>query len=155
MPKAYDVPATGSLPYQNFIVETGFTEDRWVTMAEARPGAPGVVHHIVVYILRGGSKSPVSADGSFSVLVGWAPGDLGLVCPPETALRVPKGAKLRIEMHYTPNGTAVSDREVDHGMLFHTYLQAVGVDTFQDFTIAGRKYPIADPAKGPIKELLA
>ncbi|MFO0844639.1 MAG: redoxin domain-containing protein [Gemmataceae bacterium] len=110
MPKAFDVPATGSLPYQNFIVETGFPEDRWVTMAEARPGAPGVVHHIVVYILRGGNKSPVTADGSFSVLVGWAPGDLGLVCPPETALRVPKGAKLRIEMHYTPNGTAVTDR---------------------------------------------
>jgi hypothetical protein len=45
-----------------------------------------------------------------SVLVGWAPGDLGLVCPPDTALRIPKGARLRLEMHYTPNGTAVKDR---------------------------------------------
>ncbi len=45
-----------------------------------------------------------------SVLVGWAPGDLGLKCPPDTALRVPKGARLRLEMHYTPNGTAVKDR---------------------------------------------
>jgi hypothetical protein len=35
---------------------------------------------------------------------------LGLVCPPDTALRVPKGAKLRLEMHYTPNGTAQKDR---------------------------------------------
>jgi len=53
------------------------------------------------------------------------------------------------------NGTAVSDREVDHGHLFHTYLQAVGVDSSSDFTIAGRKYPVADPSKGPISELLA
>jgi uncharacterized protein (DUF1501 family) len=53
------------------------------------------------------------------------------------------------------NGTAVVDREIDHGHLFHTYLQAVGIPSSDAFTIAGRKFPIADPAKGPIKELLA
>lgn len=52
------------------------------------------------------------------------------------------------------NGTAVTDREVDHGHLFHTYLQAVGVDSTGDFTIAGRKFPVADPSKSPISELL-
>ena len=52
------------------------------------------------------------------------------------------------------NGTAVADREVDHGHLFHTYLRAVGVDSSQDFVIGGRKFPMADPAKQPIKELL-
>lgn len=52
-------------------------------------------------------------------------------------------------------GTQVVDREVDHGHLFHTYLQAVGVDTTKDFVIGGRKFPIADPSKGPITELLA
>ena len=53
------------------------------------------------------------------------------------------------------NGTAVTDREVDHGHLFHTLLAAVGVDSKSEFDIGGRKFPIADPAKGPIKELLA
>ena len=53
------------------------------------------------------------------------------------------------------NGTAVTDREVDHGHLFHTYLRAVGVDSKLEFNIGGRKFPIADPAKGPISELLA
>jgi uncharacterized protein (DUF1501 family) len=53
------------------------------------------------------------------------------------------------------NGTAVTDREVDHGHLFHTLLAAVGVDSKGEFDIAGRKFPIADPARGPIKELLA
>jgi hypothetical protein len=38
--------------------------------------------------------------------------------------------------------------------VFHTLLQAVGVNSKSEFDIAGRKFPIADPAKGPIKELL-
>jgi hypothetical protein len=53
------------------------------------------------------------------------------------------------------NGTAVTDGEVDHGHVFHTILQAVGVDSKGEFDIAGRKFPLADPAKGPIRELLA
>ena len=53
-----------------------------------------------------------------------------------------------------PNGTEVTDRQVDHGHLFHTYLQAVGVDTSKSFDIGGRPIPIADPAYSGIKELL-
>lgn len=53
------------------------------------------------------------------------------------------------------NGTAVTDREVDHGHIFHTMLRAVGTDSKLEFDIGGRKFPIADPAKGPIQELLA
>jgi len=110
MPDEFEVPADGVLPYKNWIIETKFTEDRWVRVAEARPGAPGVVHHVVAYIMREGQNNPISADGNLAILVGWAPGDLGLVCPPETALRIPKGARLRLEMHYTPNGKKTKDR---------------------------------------------
>ena len=53
------------------------------------------------------------------------------------------------------NGTAVADREVDHGHLFHTYLQAVGVESTSKFETAGRSIPMADPAAEPITELLA
>ncbi|MEX1040251.1 MAG: DUF1501 domain-containing protein [Pirellulaceae bacterium] len=53
------------------------------------------------------------------------------------------------------NGTEVVDRVVDHGHVVHTMLRAVGVDSSGEFDIAGRKYPVADPAKGPIGELLA
>jgi hypothetical protein len=52
------------------------------------------------------------------------------------------------------NGTAVEDRKVDHGHVFHTLLHAIGVDSLGEFQIAGRSHPIADPAKGPITELL-
>lgn len=53
------------------------------------------------------------------------------------------------------NGTEVADREVDAGHLFHTYLQAVGVDSAGSFNIDGREVPMADPAFQPIRELLA
>lgn len=53
------------------------------------------------------------------------------------------------------NGTKVVDREVDHGHLFHTYLQAVGVNSQAEFNIGGRDVPLADPSKSPITELLA
>jgi len=52
-------------------------------------------------------------------------------------------------------GIEVTDRKVDHRHLFHTYLRAVGIDSSGEFDVAGRKYPIADPAFGPIEELLA
>jgi hypothetical protein len=66
-----------------------------------------VIHHIVAYITKDGKRGP---DGGLGILVGWAPGDLGLVCPPDTAMRIPKGCRIRLEMHYTPNGKKVKDR---------------------------------------------
>jgi peroxiredoxin len=110
MPEEFEVPADGVLDYKNWIIDTNFTEDKWVRVAEGRPGTPSVVHHIVVYIMEKGQTGPIGRDGRISILVGWAPGDLGLVCPPDTALRIPKGSRLRFEMHYTPNGTKMKDR---------------------------------------------
>lgn len=52
------------------------------------------------------------------------------------------------------NGTAVAEREVDHGHLFHTYLQAVGVKSTEPIDVGGRSMPLADPARQPISELL-
>lgn len=53
------------------------------------------------------------------------------------------------------NGTAVEDREVDHGHLFHTYLDAIGLDSTEHFDIGGRPIPLADPARQTIEELLS
>lgn len=112
MPEEFEVPAEGVVPYKHYEIDPGFTEDKWVKMAEARPGSPSVLHHVVVYIIRPGQRQPLAADGTLSTLVGWAPGDLGLICPPDTALRIPKGSKLRFELHYTPNGTKTKDRSI-------------------------------------------
>ncbi len=51
-------------------------------------------------------------------------------------------------------GTEVVDGQVDHGDLFHTYLQAVGVDSTQSLVVDGRELPLADPAAEPIWKVL-
>jgi hypothetical protein len=53
-----------------------------------------------------------------------------------------------------PKGTEVIDGQVDHANLFHTYLQAMGVDTTDSFEIEGREIPIADPSSKMIKQII-
>ncbi len=65
--------------------------------------------------------------------------------------RIPRGA---VYGKTNADGTAVTDGQVDHGALFHTYLEAVGVDSTGTFVIDGRKMPIADPAASAVSELL-
>jgi peroxiredoxin len=109
MPEEYAVPAKGVLPYLKFTVDPGFSEDVWVQAAECRPGNRAVVHHILVYIQAAGR--PIYAeDGTAAMLAGWAPGDMPAIYEEGTAKRIPKGAKLVFEVHYTPNGLAQNDR---------------------------------------------
>jgi hypothetical protein len=65
--------------------------------------------------------------------------------------RIPRGA---VYGKTNADGTAVEDGEVDHGELFHTYLQAAGVDSTATFDIDGRPTPIADPAASAVTALL-
>jgi peroxiredoxin len=113
MPQEFEVPAsvTGNgIPYRYFTVDPGFTEDRWVERAEARPGAPEVVHHIIVFVQApGGGFAPGGGRGG-RLLVGTAPGDMPLILEPGYAKKVPAGSKLLFQMHYTPNGKAQTDR---------------------------------------------
>jgi hypothetical protein len=55
----------------------------------------------------------------------------------------------------TDEGTEVVDGQVDHGKLFHTYLQAVGVESSDSLLVDGRQLPIADPAVGPVWDVLS
>jgi peroxiredoxin len=109
MPEEFAVPPTGVIPYKRFVVDPGLTEDAWFQAAEARPGNRAVVHHIIVYIQAPGQRIYL-ADGTASILSGWAPGDLPYVYPAGIAKRIPAGSKFVFEMHYTPNGTAQTDR---------------------------------------------
>lgn len=51
-------------------------------------------------------------------------------------------------------GTEVIEGQVDHGELFHTYLQAVGVDSTSSIAVDGRDVPLADPATSPVWSVL-
>lgn len=103
--RPFVVPADGTVDYQYFVVDPGFTEDRWVTAAEVIPGNRSVVHHTIVFI-----RPP---DGLRPRGVGWlaayVPGQTPLAYQPGRARFVPKGSKLVFQQHYTPTGTSVED----------------------------------------------
>ncbi len=68
------------------------------------------------------------------------------------------GGKIHRGMAYgktNAKGTEVVDGQVDHANLFHTYLQAVSVDSTDTFEIEGRDVPIADPSSKMIRPILA
>ena len=48
--KPFTVPATGTVDYQHYTVDPGWTTDKWIQCTEARPGNRAVVHHVQVYV---------------------------------------------------------------------------------------------------------
>jgi mono/diheme cytochrome c family protein len=57
MPTEFEVPAAGTIDYQDIRVPTNFTEDKWVQAIELRSSSPSVVHHILVF-----GMDPVAAS---------------------------------------------------------------------------------------------
>src|SRR5262249_30226178 len=108
------VPAEGAIEYQQFSVDPGFTEDRWVKAAEVLPGNPAVVHHCNVFL------QPPGVDGSDSVfevgklgsycLALTAPGTPPTVFPDGMAKRIPAGWKIVFVVHYQAVGSVQVDR---------------------------------------------
>jgi peroxiredoxin len=45
-----DVPAEGTVEYRYYVVDTGFTEDKWVQVGECMPDNRAVVHHMIVFM---------------------------------------------------------------------------------------------------------
>jgi hypothetical protein len=61
MPEEFTLEATGPDEYQYFEIPTNFTEDKYVQMAEARPGNRKIVHHIIAFVQpppKGGKQMP-------------------------------------------------------------------------------------------------
>jgi peroxiredoxin/mono/diheme cytochrome c family protein len=50
VPKPFKVKATGAIDYQFFVIDTGFTEDKWIQAAEVKPSCRAVVHHVLVFV---------------------------------------------------------------------------------------------------------
>ncbi len=135
MAEAYEVPAEGEVQYEHFYIPTGFTEARWLQAIEARPGNRALVHHILVYyeappeatrptpVLRTPREDnavPESKPGlrperetrgmTSRLLATYAPGTNPQMFPAGTAVRLPPGGTLHLELHYTANGKAGTDR---------------------------------------------
>ncbi|MCI0525108.1 MAG: cytochrome c [Acidobacteria bacterium] len=50
LPEEFTLAASGPDEYQYFEVDPGFTEDKYVQMAEARPDNRKIVHHIIAFV---------------------------------------------------------------------------------------------------------
>ena len=106
LPKPIAVKATGTMPYQNVTVDTGLTAETWVQAVEIRPTDRAVVHHVLVF--ADGAKGRLGErDGYFAAYV---PGNGHQVFAAGFAKKLPAGAKLRFQIHYTPAGTATTDQ---------------------------------------------
>jgi len=151
MAKPVKIPAGGEIEYTYEIVPTHFADDRWVQMAEFRPGSPAHVHHAVVYIRPPDSPwlrhAPVGDPFTASTLSDPAErrqahettSDLLLVYAPGSspdewangmAKFVPAGSDLVFQMHYTTNGTASED-QTSIGLVFAKTPPAQRVITLQ------------------------
>jgi hypothetical protein len=104
IPAPEAVPAQGVVDYRYVYVRTDFAEDKWITRAEARPTAWDVTHHIIAFMEAPGD----TVQGP--LLVGYAPGLPPAVFPSGAAKRLPKGAWIKFQLHYTPNGKPRTDR---------------------------------------------
>jgi|GEM_PF-89565 len=107
--KAFEVPATGVVDYQMFVVDPGWTEDKWISAIEPRPGNPAVVHHILLFVLPPGETNLGIGRGN-DFTGAFAPGIRQEPLPVGMARRAPAGSKLVFQMHYTPNGSPQQDR---------------------------------------------
>jgi hypothetical protein len=130
MPKAFELPARGTINYKYVLVKTNFPEDMWVVAAEMRPGDPSVLHHGKVWVRPPGSKwmenavpgeayetetqrdilGRNSTEEGNDILGKFNPG-LG----PQrfdrqgAAKFIPKGSDIIFELHYTTKGKPASD----------------------------------------------
>jgi hypothetical protein len=107
LPQEVTIPAKGTVPYMYFETKLNFKEDMYVQACEARPGNRAVVHHIVLFYQvpgeRGGRMFENWIDGA-------APGNIPVQLPEGVGRKIPAGASLVWQMHYTPTGKEEKDR---------------------------------------------
>ena len=97
LPKEVKIPAGGTMPYQNFMVDLKLKKDVWVRASQVRPGNPLVVHHLVVFVIPPGSRDDPKVD----FLAGYAPGCRRASCPRAWPGWSRPAARLMFQVHYT------------------------------------------------------
>jgi Ca2+-binding EF-hand superfamily protein/mono/diheme cytochrome c family protein len=108
--KPISIKAEGTMPYQHVTVTTDFPEDRWVRGYEILPTERQVVHHVIVTVFEKGRKVRGGGEeGSEGYWAAYVPGNTKQIYPEGFARKLPAGATVSFQIHYTPNGKAVED----------------------------------------------
>ena len=141
--------------YRCFVLPHEFTEETFITASKVVPDKTQLVHHVIVYLVQPEFAEGVvaldAADpdigyscfggvgaGTPRLISGWAPGREERPTASDAAIRIPKGAKLVMQMHYNVLGAdPVPDHTEFHmwtttdkpSLLVHTFpLAHLGID---------------------------
>jgi hypothetical protein len=122
----YPVKASPKDQYAFFIFDYVFPEDIWIRAVDTRPGNLKVVHHANTHVIPPMFKAPPEGfiEGDFDpgargtvMIAGWAPGVYSVLLPEGTAVKIPKGMRLGIQVHYAPTDKDATD-ETSVGLYF-------------------------------------
>jgi peroxiredoxin len=99
------IPADGIVPYQYMVLLPPFAEDTWVQAVQIVPSNRRAMHHCNLAFVRLGEEFRTE-----NFITGQVPGGDPLVLDEGTAVRIPKGALLGLQIHYVTTGREETDR---------------------------------------------
>ncbi len=117
IPQPIAVKAEGTMPYQFATAQTTLTEDQWVQGYEIMPTDRSVVHHVIVQVHEKGKPVRDRIEGADGYWAVYVPGNTSHVYPEGFARKLPAGATVTFQIHYTPNGKATRD-QIKMGLIF-------------------------------------
>jgi hypothetical protein len=126
MPGAYTPSApygTGTDDYRCFLLDPELDEDTWLTGTQVLPGNPDVVHHVILFqvppqqVAAAEAKDAAEEDEGWTCFGGtgldrfqnvdrsswigaWAPGGKESVTKPGYGVRLRKGSRIVMQVHY-------------------------------------------------------
>lgn len=118
MAEPFQIPATGTIEYQYIRIPMNIKEDRWLAGIEIKPQARQQVHHVLAYTQPAGT--PINESGALGPnnIGGVTPNKPGILFDPGVGRMLAGNSDLILQMHYTTNGAAASDKTVV-GVKFH------------------------------------
>ncbi len=105
----YEIRATGLSYFENDFHKLAVSEDTWIRAVEILPGNAKVVHHVTVYVIPKGTDEPQDWD-DWGFFAAQAPGYSTTLFPRGYAKKIPAGATVYIEIHYSPSGKPETDQ---------------------------------------------
>jgi thiol-disulfide isomerase/thioredoxin len=98
-PQAHEIPAAGIIPYQYVVLPHVFPHETWLQGVQILPDNPRVVHHCNMAYLVPGETFRAS-----NFITGTVPGGEPMTVSEGTAVRMPKGATLVLQIHLVTTG---------------------------------------------------
>ncbi len=104
----FDVPASGTVEYQNMRIDNPFKNDTWLKAIAIKPGARSVLHHVTSNHSPDRGAPPARIPGGS--VGSYTPGAEPQVIADGAGAPVPGGGKFSFSMHYTTVGKAAADQ---------------------------------------------